>query len=373
MSSAYYNEIEPFAAQWLRNLSNAGHIARGRVDDRSIKDVQPRDLDGFTQCHFFAGIGVWSYALRLAGWPDDREVWTGSCPCQPFSAAGKRGGFSDERHLWPSWFRLICERRPAVIFGEQVSGTGGRQWFDLVSTDLEKENYAIGAIDLCAAGVGAPHIRQRLFWVAYSLSARRAEGRTFSGCGQTAGSGCSCRLGDSPDARFSGSQNAGADCCSQSSGTETGERRASGLQQLERTGASRGLVNSDEERCGSRGSGAGAPQIRDGSAIAGCREAGGLADADGAGLQWSGPPQPAERRRSSELAGASTACRMFWGGAEWVYCTDEKWRSVEPGSFPLAHGAASRVGRLRAYGNAIVAQAAATFIRAAIPLIGVET
>ncbi len=118
---ALYNEIDPFAAQWLRNLIAAGHIAPGEVDERSIEDVTPDDLRGFTQCHFFAGIGVWSHSLRLAGWPDDRPVWTGSCPCQPFSAAGKGDGFADERHLWPHFFHLISERRPQHVFGEQVA------------------------------------------------------------------------------------------------------------------------------------------------------------------------------------------------------------------------------------------------------------
>jgi len=90
--TAYYNEIDPFAAQWLRNLIAAGHIAPGIVDERSIEDVIPEELEVYTQCHFFAGIGGWSYALRLAGWPDDKKVWTGSCPCQAFSNAGKGGG-----------------------------------------------------------------------------------------------------------------------------------------------------------------------------------------------------------------------------------------------------------------------------------------
>ena len=60
--AAYYNEIDPFAVQWLRNLIAAGHIADGEVDNRSIEDVRPIDLMGFTQCHFFAGIGFWADA-----------------------------------------------------------------------------------------------------------------------------------------------------------------------------------------------------------------------------------------------------------------------------------------------------------------------
>lgn len=65
--TAYYNEIDPYAAQWLRNLIAAGHIAPGEVDTRSILDVSPDDLADFTQCHFFAGVGVWSFALRRGG------------------------------------------------------------------------------------------------------------------------------------------------------------------------------------------------------------------------------------------------------------------------------------------------------------------
>ena len=165
-AAAYYNEIDPFAAQWLRNLIAAGHIAPGEVDERSIEDVTPDDLRGFTQCHFFAGIGVWSHSFRLAGWPDDRPVWTGSCPCQPFSAAGKGDGFADERHLWPHFFHLISERRPQHVFGEQVASGNANTWFDLVQADLEGMGYAFGLVPFTSASIGAPHIRERAYWVA---------------------------------------------------------------------------------------------------------------------------------------------------------------------------------------------------------------
>ncbi|EJM3831695.1 DNA cytosine methyltransferase [Salmonella enterica subsp. enterica serovar Kiambu] len=187
-ATAYYNEIDPFAAAWLRNLIDAGCIAPGVVDTRSVEEVTANDLKGFTQCHFFAGIGVWSYALRCAGWPDSRPVWTGSCPCQPFSQSGKRWGFNDPRHLWPTWCQLIKKCAPYVIFGEQVASKDGLTWFDAVQFDLEKAEYAVAVVDLCAAGFGAPHIRQRLFWVADAAYKQHQEclpGREESHCPQS--------------------------------------------------------------------------------------------------------------------------------------------------------------------------------------------
>ena len=133
--SAYYNEHDEFAANWLCNLIKAGLIADGEVDTRSIVDVRADDVAGFDQCHFFAGIGGWSYALRRAGWDDERPVWTGSCPCQPFSLAGAQKGFADERHLWPTWRELIRECAPSVVFGEQVASA--TDWLGLVRGDLE--------------------------------------------------------------------------------------------------------------------------------------------------------------------------------------------------------------------------------------------
>lgn len=167
--AAYYNENNPYAAQWLRNLIAAGCIPPGTVDERSIEDVCAADLVGYTQCHFFAGIGGWPYALRQAGWPDDRPVWTGSCPCQPFSKAGHGNGFDDQRHLWPYFFHFICQQRPAIVFGEQVASTDAEPWVDLIQSDMEGVGYVFGAVSIPAAGFGAPHIRDRLYWVGHAI------------------------------------------------------------------------------------------------------------------------------------------------------------------------------------------------------------
>jgi DNA (cytosine-5)-methyltransferase 1 len=295
--AAYYNEIDPYAAQWLRNLIAAGHIAPGEVDERSIIDVRPDDLRGYTQCHFFAGIGVWSYALRRAGWPDDRHVWTGSCPCQPFSAAGKGAGFADERHLWPAWFHLIEQCRPPVLFGEQVASQDGYAWLDLVQTDMEAAGYAFGPVVLPAAGFGAPHGRHRIYFVADADSAR-LEGR-----GGVRERSYQCAIG--------------ARCVAGGVDNTHGERR-------DRQHA---LLRAEEAGW----------------------TAGGVSETSGAGEPFAASP-----------------VNGFWRDADWLLCRDDRWRPVEPGAFPLADGIAARVGRLRAYGNAIVAPVAEAFVKASI-------
>src|ERR1041384_7374024 len=144
MKGVYYNDNEAFVCDWLENLIAAKLIP--------------------------AGVGGWAYGLQLAGW-GDRAVWTGSCPCPAFSVAGRGRGFSDPRHLWPEWLRLIRECRPPVVFGEQVEGAVGHGWLDLVSTDMEAQGYAFAAAVLGAHSAGAAHLRQRLWFVAHSGTA----------------------------------------------------------------------------------------------------------------------------------------------------------------------------------------------------------
>lgn len=162
---AYYNEIDERCVCALRQLIKEGFIPDGEVDSRSIKEVTPQDLEGFVQCHFFAGVGLWAYAGRLAGWSDDRPIWTGSCPCQPFSAAAseRSRGFEDKRDLWPVWLPLIRKCCLNPIFGEQV--TDNAAWIDRTLVDLEQASFAVGAFDLPALAVDSPTERIRTLFV----------------------------------------------------------------------------------------------------------------------------------------------------------------------------------------------------------------
>ncbi|EIX6839089.1 DNA cytosine methyltransferase [Escherichia coli] len=336
--AAYYNEIDQFAAQWLRNLIAGGHIAPGEVDERSIEDVTPDDLRGFTQCHFFAGIGVWSHSLRLAGWPDDKPVWTGSCPCQPFSAAGKGDGFADERHLWPHFFHLISERRPQHVFGEQVASGNANAWFDLVQADLEGMEYAFGLVPFAAAGVGAPHIRERAYWVAHACSEYESAAGNETGITARLRSSSTDRL-----ANTSGERLNRVDPLLQ---REESRRLAEGMPEASRLGIADRVAYTNN-RIGDEGE---TLRPRRDAVLNGC------------------------------INGRPLEVNGFWRDADWVFCRDGQWRPVEPGTFPLVarfakslgHGKSSlrsmagrnRTGRLKGYGNAINAQAAAEFIRA---------
>lgn len=427
--TAYYNEIDPFAAAWLGQLIADDLIPAGVVDTRSIADVQPSDLRGFTQCHFFAGIGVWPLAARLVGWPDDRPLDSGSCPCPPFSSAGptfrcprcdtaspvpnavRTGAFNcvrcdwewqaDERHLWPEFFRLIRHRPHVPVVGEQVASRDGRTWIDIVRASLEMLGRPVGVADTCAAGFGAPHIRQRLYWLADTGRAGRCERDD-----RTVSSATGSYQGTSPDER---------------NGNAVGRNRATnrlvdsdqpGLEGL----AGHGVDRDQSRRLDARSDGyAAAPggtggvghsdgkrqdsirSIRDGaqsepergSAASGLaephgRERDGLADGErrfrnGASVRWdesdssaqsSGPssgladgPSDGRRQERSDADGQFVGNRPqgqsagsgrsgsdsrsgptngFWRDADWLFCRDGKWRPVEPSSELMVDAGAIR-------------------------------
>lgn len=365
MQSLYFNEFERFAAAWLRDLWPEAH-----VDERSITDVAANDVRGFERVHLFGGIGGWEYALELAGWPAKRPVWTGSCPCQPFSSAGRRKGKEDERHLWPEMSRLIRECRPPVVFGEQVESAVRHGWLDGVFADLEAEGYACGAVVLGAHSVGAPHIRQRLFWVANA--GQQLPRNDISGINSEADHTTSERR---PEAIIqpAGRSGLGGLADVQEDGRGQGSPHFRGINQgIRAEGHWRGPA--DNGRDGRLGNSNG---IREGAvgrvpAGAGVECEGvpvglgvaGLARLEGHGGHVDDGSQ--SRRIDAEPAGsvAQAGAVGDWDRFELVHCLDGKARRIEPGTFPLAHGVSNRVGRLRGYGNAIVPQAASEFIRA---------
>jgi DNA (cytosine-5)-methyltransferase 1 len=297
-----YNDNDAFVAAWLRNLIEAGELPWGAVVERSIAAVSVHELRPTS--HFFAGVGGWPLALQMAGWPDDVPVWTGSAPCQPFSVAGRRKGTDDERHLWPAWRELIAAGKPPIVFGEQVASPDGRAWLHDVRADLEALGYEVGAADLCAAGVGAPHIRQRLYWVAIADSKRRE-----------------------------------------------------GLRLHLRQRAARQTVPEVRRRGEAcwMGNTGGARSRRDAGAIS--------------RTQAESPAQRFAARRVLDELVSPGAVGGAWSDAVWWHCRDGKARPAQSGAFPLADGVPSRVGRLRAYGNAIVPEVAATFVQAVMEVL----
>jgi DNA (cytosine-5)-methyltransferase 1 len=358
-----YIDIDPFCCKWMENLIEAGQLPDGIVFRFDVREINPICLNEIDQVHFFAGIGGWAYALELAGWPRDWPVWTGSCPCQPWSVAGRGKGKADERHLWPEWFKLIRECKPTIIFGEQVASPSARAWLDIVSADLESAGYAVGSANLCACGVGAPHLRQRLYWVAVSGEQRIEELRLQLPKRKSAG--------EMPEARRSSET---VDWVGNSANRQ--RRLREFYQSCEPTGAVGGrdlsdctMGNPDEERI-----------RRDGGTVFETEEKTQLRN------------EPYRIESPSPVSG-------FWRNAEWLYGRDGKFRPAEPepGSFPLAPrlprglgllrpwerqladvagadvrslkaAGRNRVGRLRGYGNAIVPHLAAEFIRAVMEI-----
>lgn len=339
---AYYSENDRQKAAWIRELIKQKLVTDGEVDERSIEDVLPADLVGFRRCHFFAGVAIWDYALNCAGYDRwDITTYTASCPCQPFSTAGKGKGIADERHLWPAFYHIASIRKPDVIFGEQVASKDGLAWLDTVQSDMEAMAYAFGPVVVPTAGVGAPHIRHRVFFVADSQSERC--GKAWERSGRP-----SQRLSDSGE--FSALVIA----------PESGDRRDTG--------------ETTREKCETFGSGEDEGDWD--RKLINTSQSGIMDYPSGARLQGhAGNGNHGNRpgRLGAITTGSTTEAgpvNGFWRDAEWVYCRPEprypegSYRAVRPGSFPLVDGAPARVVRLRGYGDGINAEVAKEFIKA---------
>lgn len=412
----YYNEWDKDAAAWLRELIREGLIPKGDVDDRSITEVKAHELTSYSQCHFFAGIGGWPLAFQLAGIDPNENADSGSCPCQPFSGTGKQMGFADPRHLWPAFRRIENRRGAATIYGEQVASKLGREWLARVFSDLEIMGYAGSGADLCSAGVGSPNIRQRLYWVGDAVregslpAAQRGEDHG----GESRGARDGISAGSSAVDRVA---NPESERCGETGSPDTGQAQRTGrgcstvrLEHAQGDGwqqrwaepsgrcASGGcefgrLAEPDSQRQsgfdpllrpegGGRGEGT-LPEAAGGGAAYGVGHAD-HARREGRLIRWYGGYQRAAGQTS--VAGPATL-GGFWGIADLVFCRDGRWRRIESGSFPLAHGIPSRVGplltelrklgkgsislaranrniRLKGYGNAINPWIAAAFVRA---------
>lgn len=379
MRLTYYNEIDRYCINWLNRLMARNLIPFGDIDDRPIQEVQARDLIPYRAHHFFAGIGGWAYALRLAGWPDDKAVWTGSCPCQPFSIAGSRKGTKDARHLWPDFFRLIAKCSPQRVFGEQVENAIGHGWLDGISADLEGEGYAVGAVVLGAHSVGAPHIRQRLWWVAQPKrrSTKRQRLNMDEEAGEVEGAaqkrqrirndagdgGKSIRVADSSSTRLAGRQIQ----------PTRQERKA-----VERSGddGSDGLAESECGRFQRTQVSVRQPRQEQATSIE-RRSADRLEVPTSPRLERTTGTHIQKRSNRPACTSGTESSRLVhptlqqtrlsrfpWEHFDVVHCLDGKTRRIGPGIFPLAARVPARVGAIKAAGNAIVPQVAAEFITA---------
>lgn len=368
----YYNEFHPKAAAGLKQLIHEGFIPDGWVDTRSITEVKADEIRGFTQHHFFAGIGGWSLALQLAGWPADRPVFTGSCPCQPFSTAGKGTGGKDDRDLWPTWFSLIRELRPATVFGEQVASAIAHGWLDRVYSDMEGQDYAVGSSVLPACGVDAPHKRDRLWYVAHAelrgcerqqeqqriRVQQKVDGKAEPR--EPVGTYGSVDVADTESQRSQQGFSLNGWGCQGS----IAEQRPEPIN----TCTSPMADNFCEQWNGRRKSGEGRrfeDSNRGGIGVA-------LGDTLKQGLEGlAGHGDNGDKPgRLTEEAGRPVSQTGFWSDYEWVMCADGKARRIpaaKSGIYLLAHGVPERVGLLHTAGNAIVPQVAARFIRASQP------
>ena len=257
------------------------------------------------------------------------DLICGGVPCQPWSVAGKRKGNDDERDLWPEFWRLCLQVRPRYVLVEEVPGFAVPGGLGRTLSDLARAGYSAEWFHLSAADVGAPHLRKRLWIVAYS--ARHVEGRQEQRAERERTRAC---------------------CQSEPLANANGERLA---ERCERDG--------EQEQPGLE-----APRR---SNARGCGQD--VADSDDAGLEGrlgaelrECADERAPGSGGSPMANAWSICGEGWspdareadGGRSLGQPTGPSRWLPEPDVGRVAHGVPSRVDRLRCLGNAVVPQVA---------------
>ena len=294
------------------------------------------------------------------------DIITGGFPCQPFSVAGKQKGTSDDRHLWPEMFRIIKAFKPRYVIGENVRGIINIQdgvVFETVCTDLESEGYEVQPFIIPAAGVGAPHRRERVWIIAnreesmvdsnnHGLEQYNETKKTTSWRGTSATTKSTSDVGNTQH-NGSPTSEIGRRNEEINGGTEKRENRSfkfegtSGREDNEnmenprRTLRSRGelgAADEDETRKENanqleRSSSASRSNVADTESI----------ESNVGGLEQ----RQRERSRQGEVGGASGSTQR-----------SQNWWLVEPNVGRVAHGVPGRVHRLKGLGNSIVPQIA---------------
>ena len=275
------------------------------------------------------------------------ELICGGFPCQPWSLAGQRRGEEDDRNLWPETFRIVADLRPRYFVGENVPGIA--PYLDTIFNDLERAGYEGFTVEVPAAAFDAPHLRYRVFIVAYSKRGQDYERERAdlekeepSGQGGDSTFGISCEDVSNPISTDGGGRpNAGR---TPDQGGGTSEARGEGVQPQD------GEARTDNIESGSED----------------------VADTKSERLEGRNNGQGREREKgmrllstgSSESENVDDSSQQRLDGSRnpgergWPEYTDSGWWSGEPDVGRVAHGVPSRVDRLKGLGNAVVPQVA---------------
>jgi len=288
------------------------------------------------------------------------DIITGGFPCQPFSVAGKQKGTSDDRHLWPEMFRIIKTFKPRFAIGENVRGIVNIQdgvVFETVCTDLESEGYEVQPFNIPAAGVGAPHRRERIWFIAIREDVANTvgeyEGREIS-------------RSDEEKRRIQEEHRTEHSTTGKSSRTSEVRNGDNGYETTESNVAD---THSSNQRTGKKS------KQQEGNTSRECfsNSSEYVADTESIGSDVRGREQhQGERSGQGEIGGASSSNVADTIGergrsriterenAEDVRQSPESsntgWWHVEPNVGRVAHGVSGRVHRLKGLGNSIVPQ-----------------